>query len=39
MIKEIKIYRVDHENTVLDSDYEKYTIQIMRLFMNYMTEK
>ena len=38
MIKDIKIYRVDSENTVLDSDYQKYTAAILRVFMDYLNE-
>jgi hypothetical protein len=37
MIKEIKLHKVDNENTLIEADYEKYTIQIMRLFMKYLT--
>lgn len=38
MGKSIKIYRVDNENTVLDIEYEKYTIEILRAFKKYLTE-
>ncbi len=37
--KEIKIYRVDQENTVIDIEYQKYTAQILRVFMNYLAEE
>jgi len=37
--KEIKIYKVDHENTVIDIEYEKYTTQILRVFMQYLSEE
>jgi hypothetical protein len=36
MVKEIKLHRVDNDNTVIEVDYEKYTIQLMRLFMKYL---
>ena len=38
MGKSIKIYRVDAENTVLDIEYQKYTIELLRLFRKYLTE-
>jgi len=38
MGKEIKIYRVDSENTVIDIEYQKYTAAILRVFMNYLNE-
>ena len=37
--KEIKIYRVDRDNTVIDIEYEKYTAQILRVFMQYLSEE
>jgi hypothetical protein len=37
--KEIKIYRVDKDNTVIDIEYQKYTAQILRVFMNYLSEE
>jgi hypothetical protein len=37
--KEIKIHRVDQENTLIEIEYEKYTIEIMRVFMNYLSEE
>ena len=39
MVKEIKLHRVDNENTVIEVDYNEYTIQLLRLFMNYLAEK
>jgi hypothetical protein len=36
MIKEVKLHRVDGENTVIEADYQKYTIEILRLFMRYL---
>jgi hypothetical protein len=37
--KEIKIHRVDQENTLIEIEYEKYTIEILRVFMKYMSEE
>ena len=37
MVKEIKLHKVDNDNTLIEVDYEKYTIQLMRLFMKYLT--
>jgi hypothetical protein len=37
--KEIKIHRVDQENTLIEIEYEKYTIEIMRVFMSYLSEE
>lgn len=34
--KEIKIHRIDEDNTILDIDYDKYTIEIMSLFKKYL---
>jgi hypothetical protein len=38
MVKEIKLHRVDNENTVIEVDYSEYTIQLLRLFMKYLAE-
>jgi hypothetical protein len=37
--KEIKIHKVDQENTLIEIEYEKYTIEILRVFMNYLSEE
>ena len=37
--KEIKIHRVDQENTLIEIEYEKYTIEILRVFMKYLSEE
>ena len=37
--KEIKIHKIDNNNTVIEIDYQKYTVAILRLFMNYLNEK
>lgn len=36
--KDIKIHKIDSENTILEIDYDKYTIQIMEIFTNYLQE-
>jgi hypothetical protein len=36
MVKEIKLHRVDNENTVIEVDYNKYTVQLLKLFRNYL---
>jgi hemerythrin len=38
MVKEIKLHRVDNENTVIEVDYNKYTVHLLRLFKNYLAE-
>jgi hypothetical protein len=37
--KEIKIHRVDQENTLIEIEYEKYTVEILRVFMKYLSEE
>ena len=37
--KEIKIHRVDKDNTLIEIEYEKYTVEILRVFMNYLSEE
>ena len=39
LVKDIKLYRVDVDNTVIDVEYQKYTAQILRVFMNYLAEE
>ena len=34
--KEIKIHKIDSDNTILEIDYDKYTIEIMELFKQYL---
>lgn len=38
MGKEVKIHKIDQNNLILEMDYEKYTAQILRVFMNYLKE-
>lgn len=35
--KEIKVHKIDHDNTILEIDYDKYTVQIMELFKEYLS--
>jgi hypothetical protein len=39
LVKEIKLHRIDNENTVIDLDYQKHTNKILRVFMNYLAEE
>jgi hypothetical protein len=36
--QDVKIHKIDNNNSVIEIDYEKYTVQILRLFMNYLKE-
>lgn len=36
--KEIKIHKIDSENTIIEIDYDKYTIEIMELFRDFLSE-
>lgn len=38
MGKDVKIHKIDSENMILEIDYEKYTVEILRVFMNYLKE-
>jgi hypothetical protein len=37
--KEVKIHKIDSKNTIIEIDYEKYTIELLRMFMNYLREE
>jgi hypothetical protein len=39
LVKDIKLYKVDVNNTVIDIEYQKYTAKILRVFMNYLAEE
>jgi hypothetical protein len=39
MVKDIKLYKVDSDNTVMDVEYQKYTSKLLRVFMNYLSEE
>jgi hypothetical protein len=34
--KDIKIHQIDRFNTIIEIDYDKYTIQIMELIRSYL---
>lgn len=36
--QDIKIHKIDADNSVLEIDYNKYTVELMRLFVKYMTD-
>lgn len=38
MGQDVKIHKIDNENMILEIDYEKYTAEILRVFMNYLKE-
>jgi hypothetical protein len=38
MGKDVKIHKIDNENMILEIDYEKYTVEMLRVFMNYLKE-
>jgi hypothetical protein len=38
LVKDIKLYKVDSDNTVMDVEYQKYTVKILRVIMNYLAE-
>jgi hypothetical protein len=36
--QEIKIHKIDNNNSIIEVDYEKYTADLLRVFMNYLAE-
>jgi hypothetical protein len=36
--KDIKIHKMDNESYIIDMDYDIYTIKIMELFKEYLSE-
>ena len=36
--KDVKIHKIDNDNMIIEIDYQTYTAQILRLFMNYLKE-
>jgi hypothetical protein len=38
LVKDIKLYKVDSDNTVMDVEYQKYTAKILKIFKDYLTE-
>jgi hypothetical protein len=39
LIKSIKLYRVDSDNTVIDIEYDEYTAKILKVFRDYLAEE
>lgn len=35
--QELKIHKIDEDNSVIEIDYDKYTIEIMKLIRDYLT--
>ena len=38
VVQDIKIHKIDSNNSVIEIDYNKYTAAILRVFMNYLEE-
>ena len=36
--KDVKIHRIDQNNMILEIDYDKYTAEILRVFVEYLEE-
>jgi hypothetical protein len=36
--QEVKIHKIDKDNTIIEIDYDKYTVELLRMFMNYLSE-
>jgi hypothetical protein len=36
--QDIKIHKIDNENSVIEIDYTKYTAKILRIILNYLNE-
>lgn len=36
--QEIKIHKIDSDNTIIEIDYQKYTVEFLRMFMKYLNE-
>jgi len=36
LVKSIKLYKVDSDNTVIDIEYEEYTAKILKVFRDYL---
>jgi hypothetical protein len=39
LVKSIKLYKVDTDNTVMDVEYQTYTANILRVFRDYLKEE
>jgi hypothetical protein len=36
--QDIKIHKIDNDNSLIEIDYQKYTVEILRVFFNYLNE-
>jgi hypothetical protein len=36
--QEIKIHKIDASNSVIEMDYQKYTAELLRVFLKYLNE-
>lgn len=36
--QDIKIHKIDNDNSIIEVDYERYTADILRVFKNYLDE-
>jgi hypothetical protein len=36
--QDIKIHKIDSNNTIIEIDYDKYTVELLRMFMSYLSE-
>jgi len=36
--QEIKIHKIDSDNSVIEIDYDRYTVEILRLLFKYLNE-
>jgi hypothetical protein len=36
--QEVKIYKIDSTNSVIEIDYQKHTAEILRVFLKYLNE-
>ena len=36
--KDVRIHKIDDDNMIIEIDYETYTAQILRVFMDYLKE-
>jgi hypothetical protein len=36
--KEVKIHKIDNDNSLIEIDYDKYTVEILRVLFRYLKE-
>jgi hypothetical protein len=36
--QDIKIHKLINDNTIIEINYEKYTVELLRMFMKYLSE-